>query len=94
MGAQEGSGDGAGVPIALLAGHAGIDSATARTNDCARPVRLRGSTQLVDTATGEARVPLLLGPGAGRVHVGAVRQPSGRVVRAVQRHLQGATPGS
>jgi len=56
MGAEEGSGNGAGVPIALLAGHAGIDSAATRTNECARPVRLRGSTQLVDMATGETRV--------------------------------------
>ena len=63
-GRQEGPGNGAGMPIADLAGHAGIDSAAARTNDCARPVRLRGSTQLVDAATGETTGALLLGPGA------------------------------
>ncbi|MEP6815407.1 MAG: replication initiator [Marmoricola sp.] len=49
---------GAAPPLAdadLLAS-AGRDSAAARTHDCARPVRLRGSTQLVDLATGETRV--------------------------------------
>lgn len=42
-------------PIDLLGG-AGIDDAERRAGGCARPVRLRGRTELVDTATGELRV--------------------------------------
>jgi len=32
----------------------GLDTAEARAQGCSRPVRLRGSTMLVDTSTGEA----------------------------------------
>jgi hypothetical protein len=38
-----------------ILGEAGISSAQARTHDCARPVRLAGSTQHVNLTTGETR---------------------------------------
>ena len=38
-----------------MLGEAGISSAQQRTHDCARPVRLSGSTRLVNTTTGEVR---------------------------------------
>ena len=36
-------------------GAAGLDSATTRGGGCSRPIRLRGSKELVDTRTGETR---------------------------------------
>jgi len=56
MDAIEGFGLESGLSVVELVGHAGRDSASSRTNDCARPVRLRGSTQLVDVDSGETRV--------------------------------------
>jgi hypothetical protein len=44
-----------GVPSRRLLGEAGIDSARQRVHDCERPIRLRGSTRLVNPATGEIR---------------------------------------
>jgi|1186.fasta_scaffold06712_1 hypothetical protein len=43
------------LPSRELLGLAGIGSAQQRTHDCARPVRLHGSTTLVNRATGETR---------------------------------------
>ena len=40
------------VPLRRLLGEAGVSSAQQRTHDCARPVRLRGATRLVNTSTG------------------------------------------
>jgi len=56
MGVVGGCERGLALPVSTLVGHAGADSAAARTHDCARPVRLRGSTRLVDATTGEVRV--------------------------------------
>jgi hypothetical protein len=42
-------------PDSGLLGRAGSGDAEKRAHGCARPVRLRGSTTLVDTATGEVR---------------------------------------
>jgi len=42
-------------PDAGLLGRAGMGDAEKRARGCARPVRLRGSTALVDTTTGEIR---------------------------------------
>ncbi len=44
------------VPLRQMLGEAGLSSAQQRTHDCARPVRLKGSTQLVNTTTGEVRI--------------------------------------
>jgi hypothetical protein len=44
-----------GAPSRRLLGEAGIDSARRRVHDCERPIRLRGSTTLVNPATGETR---------------------------------------
>jgi hypothetical protein len=41
--------------LVALAGEAGVDSAERRAGGCARPVRLRGETVVVDTRTGEVR---------------------------------------
>ena len=43
------------VPLREMLGEAGLSSAQLRTHDCARPVRLKGSTQLVNPTTGEVR---------------------------------------
>ncbi len=43
------------MPAWELLGEAGLASARQRTHHCARPVRLRGSTRLVSTTTGEVR---------------------------------------
>ena len=43
------------VPLREMLGEAGVSSAQQRTHECARPVRLRGSTQLVNPETGEVR---------------------------------------
>lgn len=42
-------------PTDALLGSAALDSAERRASGCARPVRLRGAKQLVDTTTGEVR---------------------------------------
>lgn len=42
-------------PTDSLLGAAGLESAERRASGCARPVRLQGSKQLVNTATGEVR---------------------------------------
>ena len=56
-----------GGPTRRMLGQAGIGSAAKRTHDCARPVRLRGSTRLVNRGHRRGPHGLLLGPGAGRV---------------------------
>ena len=43
------------VPPRQMFGEAGLPSAQQRTHECARPVRLKGSTRLVNTTTGEVR---------------------------------------
>lgn len=44
-----------GGPTRRMLGQAGIGSAHKRTHDCARPIRLKGSTRLVNKSTGEVR---------------------------------------
>lgn len=44
-----------GGPTRRMLGQAGIGSAQKRTHDCARPIRLKGSTRLVNRTTGEVR---------------------------------------
>jgi len=43
------------VPLRRMLGEAGVSLAQRRTHDCARPVRLKGSTRLVNPTTGEVR---------------------------------------
>ena len=45
-----------GRSLAVMLGEAGVSSAEHRTHDCASPIRLRGSKELVDTRTGEVLV--------------------------------------
>ena len=73
MGVGNGPGPESATLVREFAGHAGIANAAARTHDCARPVRLRGSTRLVDIATGEARMLYSSGAGAGRLRLAALR---------------------
>ena len=63
--------------------------ALARVGNCAHPIRLRGRSETVDTATGEIVVDLQQRAGAARGHPRALRQPSRQ---RSARPARGCTP--
>lgn len=81
------------VPLRRMLGEAGLSSAQQRTHDCARPVRLSGSTQLVNPTTGEVRTVYSSEQELDGTTWIPCGQPPGRSVCAVQRHLQAGRLG-